>query len=175
MEANIAPWALLLWSDVLVPIITLLTVLYLFWRLRKGKRSTSMPSSAASHSDFMLPKHVFLVRHGESLGNVNQDMFKEMPDWKIGLTSKGKEQARQAGEDMKRRIGDAPVVIYYSPYIRTQQTVKQIVKSLSSKQIVFIEEDPRLREQDFGNFQVTQCRKILLSFFWFLYKANAPY
>ena len=157
LEGSALEWLFLCWlvaKDLALVVVALSAVWY--WRRsrRKSAGTAWMPSSAGSRSDFVLPKNVFLVRHGESLGNVNHDMFKEMPDWKIRLTEKGKEQARQAGEDIKERVGDAPVVIYYSPYIRTQQTVKQIVKSLNPKQIVFIEEDPRLREQDFGNFQV---------------------
>jgi broad specificity phosphatase PhoE len=46
------------------------------------------------------------------------------------------------------------VLIITSPYKRARQTTDEIAKELQTNQIPFkVSEEPRLREQDFGNFQ----------------------
>lgn len=47
----------------------------------------------------MKPDKIFLVRHGESQGNINKKLYRTVPDWKIELTEKGKEQALKAAKN----------------------------------------------------------------------------
>lgn len=67
----------------------------------------------------------------------------------------GHKQASNAGNrlaDLLRK--DDNVLFYTSPYERAQQTTNGIVEVLKERNIhhrVF--QEPRLREQDFGNFQ----------------------
>ena len=52
----------------------------------------------------MRPAYIYLVRHGESEGNVDKELYKTVPDWKVPLTKKGVKQARVAGERILRDI-----------------------------------------------------------------------
>mmetsp|Transcript_1914 Transcript_1914/g.2188 ORF Transcript_1914/g.2188 Transcript_1914/m.2188 type:complete len:366 (-) Transcript_1914:1724-2821(-) len=121
-----------------------------------------------------LPKKVFFVRHGESLGNIKESAYGITADWKIPLTDRGKAQGLQAGEEIKKAAGDVPLLVYYSPYKRTRQTVEQILRSFPKEQIRLLQEEPRIREQDFGNFQDYQrmChyKKERLEFGRFFYR-----
>jgi broad specificity phosphatase PhoE len=118
--------------------------------LQEWKISSPKAGSAASIP--RLPKHILLLRHGQSLGNVDQNLFTIMPDWKIPLSEKGKAQAREAGHRIQAIARDSPLVVYYSPYLRTKETFQE-VKSVLKNPVLFTREEPRLREQDFGNFQ----------------------
>jgi len=44
---------------------------------------------------------IFLVRHGESQGNVDKSLHKIMPDHEIALTTDGMGQAQEAGQKLK--------------------------------------------------------------------------
>ena len=35
---------------------------------------------------YMLPKRIILLRHGESLGNIDDTAYSTIPDWKLPLT-----------------------------------------------------------------------------------------
>ena len=110
-----------------------------------------------------LPKKIILVRHGESLGNVEEAAYCRIPDWKIPLTEKGKLQARQVGIDIKKIVNDEPVAVYCSPYLRTKETLNEIMKALDDNPLVIAREEPRLTEQQFGNFQHAQNMNIYKS------------
>lgn len=95
-----------------------------------------------------------LIRHGESLGNVDESAYVTTPDWKIPLTDKGRMQSRDAGAKLKKLVGDQPVMVFVSPYLRTRQTFEEIESCLDATQIVKVRQEPRLVEQQFGNYQV---------------------
>ena len=42
----------------------------------------------------VLPKRIILVRHGESMGNVDETIYSRVPDPQIRLTDRGREQVR---------------------------------------------------------------------------------
>jgi hypothetical protein len=56
------------------------------------KRSYSSSTSATVSSfqyekdKYLLPKRIILIRHGESLGNIDETAYASIPDWKIPLT-----------------------------------------------------------------------------------------
>jgi len=102
-----------------------------------------------------LPKQILLLRHGQSLGNEDETLFSRLPDWKIPLSDEGRLQARRAGATIQRIVGDAPLTFYVSPYRRTKQTYDELQHHVTSD-VLFTREEPRLREQDFGNFQDTK-------------------
>lgn len=98
------------------------------------------------------PQRIILVRHGESLGNLDKAAYERIPDSKIPLTRLGVEQGEEAGKQIRAIIGSDSVRFIYSPYTRTQQTLSCILKAFEG-QSVELSSEPRLREQDFGNFQ----------------------
>ena len=61
--------------------------------------------------------HIYIIRHGETYGNLNGDGFSE-----TDLTPKGEEQARLLGERFKDKKLDK---IYTSPLIRAVKTAKE--------------------------------------------------
>jgi broad specificity phosphatase PhoE len=99
------------------------------------------------------PRNIFLVRHGLSTGNVDRSAYKHKPDWKIELDEKGHLQAEEVGKNL-RELMDHPLhwkaAFYVSPYVRTKQTLSEILKSFDESKVYSIKEDPRLREQEYG-------------------------
>ena len=69
------------------------------------------------------------------------------------LTLKGIAQAEETGREIAAAVGDGPVYFYTSPYLRTKQTLAGLIQSFESNEIVAVREEPRLCEQQFGNFQ----------------------
>lgn len=106
--------------------------------LREGSWKTCKPN-------------LYLVRHGESQGNVDHDIYRRVPDHEVLLTDKGKAQAVEAGQKL-RNIIPGKVAVYKSPYWRCRQTAEGILKAFDPTDIIFEKEDPRLREQSYGNF-----------------------
>ena len=100
----------------------------------------------------MKPERIFIVRHGQSIGNVDKSVYKDTPDYAIQLTDKGKQQALDIGTKLKEIISEETVQFYVSPMWRTRQTYAYIRKSFPSiyPDIYKYYEDPRLREQEWG-------------------------
>jgi broad specificity phosphatase PhoE len=96
------------------------------------------------------PKRIVLLRHGESLANLDGAVYEHTPDHAIELTSTGVEQGRRAGEMLRKTFGDEDVQVYVSPYIRAHQTLRALaIDDLTTR----VAEEPRLREQDWANYQ----------------------
>ncbi len=100
----------------------------------------------------MKPKRIILIRHGESEGNIDQNTYAVKQDYKLQLTDNGKNQADQAGEQIKRIIGDQTTLFYVSPLWRTRMTFEYIAQHFDRDRIRW-KEDPRLREQEWGHFR----------------------
>ena len=97
----------------------------------------------------MKPKRIILIRHGESEANVDKYLFGRIPDYTIELTEKGRKQAHEAGERLKRLVGEEKVCFYISPFWRARSTFEGIAASFPRSQFCYNEE-PRLREQEWG-------------------------
>ncbi|KAJ7569889.1 hypothetical protein O6H91_01G098800 [Diphasiastrum complanatum] len=113
-----------------------------------------------------LPTRIILVRHGESEGNVDQSKYCSVADSKILLTQEGLCQAEACGATIRKIIEetaeiDWKVYFYVSPYRRTLGTLRHIGKAFERRRILGVREEPRIREQDFGNFQKTKEMKIV--------------
>lgn len=126
------------------------------------------PRSQQQQQQKILPKRIILVRHGESQGNLDNSAYATTPDYKIPLTELGLEQAKSAGEKIHRLISgtgerkcDWKVYFYVSPYERTRSTLREIGRSFSRKRVIGVREECRIREQDFGNFQVEERMKVI--------------
>jgi len=104
----------------------------------------------------MKPRNIFLIRHGQSEGNVDHSIYQEKPDYAVNLTPYGKQQAFQAGKEIFKILAnsDTPTnlttAIYYSPYFRTIQTAQEILKTLVYTPKKWIREEPRMREQEWN-------------------------
>ena len=101
------------------------------------------------------PQRIILVRHGQSRGNVDHHEYARTPDNRVALTDLGIEQARAVGIKLREVVGTSEVKFFLSPYKRTRQTFEHISAAFDESQIRKVVEDPRLREQDFANFQVS--------------------
>ena len=101
----------------------------------------------------MKPDRIFIVRHGQSVGNANKSVYKDTPDYALTLTDKGHAQAEEAGQKIKAIVGpEQSVQFYVSPFWRTRQTYAGIRKSfrVNDSELYRYYEDPRLREQEWG-------------------------
>ena len=98
------------------------------------------------------PKRIILIRHGQSIANLDETVYECTPDCKIALSVNGERQAYEAGVKLKKLIGEESVTFYVSPFLRTRQTYDQIVKQFDKNKHLLVE-DPRIREQERGNYQ----------------------
>lgn len=101
---------------------------------------------------------IFLVRHGESLGNINEQAYRQFGDHNVPLTQWGYQQALVAGRALAdyvaelRRLETPKLRVWYSPYLRTRQSKDALLEALPFEWIEEVREDYLLREQDFGLF-----------------------
>lgn len=101
---------------------------------------------------------VFLVRHGESQGNVDPTVHARMADHAIPLSERGHEQAREAGRHLAALLealhpaGARPHVrLWTSPYRRTRQTADGLQEGAGAW-LTDRREHVLLCEQQFGLF-----------------------
>ncbi|OKL62896.1 hypothetical protein UA08_01582 [Talaromyces atroroseus] len=109
------------------------------------------------------PRMIILIRHGQSEGNKNREIHQSVPDHRVNLTPEGHKQALEAGRRLRELLRpDDTLHFFTSPYRRTRDTTNGILESLTSdepspspfpRHTIKVYEEPRLREQDFGNFQ----------------------
>ncbi|HEU4947478.1 MAG TPA: histidine phosphatase family protein [Kribbella sp.] len=96
------------------------------------------------------PSRIAMIRHGESEANLDKSIFERVPDHAIPLTEHGRDQSAKAGQDLRELFEGEPVRVYVSPYKRTLQTLDAL--GLDDL-IETARQEPRLREQDWANFQ----------------------
>lgn len=101
---------------------------------------------------------IFLVRHGESLGNLDERAYGQFGDHNVPLTQWGHRQAVDAGRAIAAFMDRVPdgklqkLRIWYSPFLRTRQSKDALLEALPAAIVGDIDEDYLLREQDFGLF-----------------------
>ncbi|CAM9728328.1 unnamed protein product, partial [Chrysoparadoxa australica] len=120
------------------------------------QNSLAIHAQNAGVGKMIKPQRIVIVRHGESMGNLDETAYGTIPDWLIPLTKQGHEDARNTGRLVKQHVRDGPVFFYTSPYLRTKQTLAGMVEAFTSNEIIGVREEPRLTEQQFGNFQNLQ-------------------
>jgi broad specificity phosphatase PhoE len=101
---------------------------------------------------------IILLRHGQSLGNVDESAYCRVPDHSMPLTALGERQAQAAGPRVKALLGSDPVAVYVSPYLRTRKTLAALELGPQVERVVA---EPRLREQDWGNLQDPVQQEVL--------------
>ncbi|KUJ15274.1 phosphoglycerate mutase-like protein [Mollisia scopiformis] len=109
------------------------------------------------------PRLIILVRHAQSEGNKNRDIHQGTPDHRVKLTPLGWTQAYDAGRRLRALLRPSDTLHFFtSPYRRARETTEGILQTLTSDEPspspfprngIKVYEEPRLREQDFGNFQ----------------------
>ena len=108
------------------------------------------------------PEALWLVRHGQSQGNVARDAADEAGlheidiktrDVDVPLSELGHRQAEATGRWFAQLpANERPEVILSSPYLRAQQTAETICKAGGMMGPVKLVIDERLREREFGIF-----------------------
>jgi len=101
--------------------------------------------------------YIYLVRHGESQANVDKTLHLKLPDHEIALSSRGQEQAKEAGRNLsKELVRNIPssITLWNSPYRRTRETSNFIIDNLNEdyKNIITRRESIYFCEQNFGVF-----------------------
>jgi broad specificity phosphatase PhoE len=136
----------------ITPLFILIFNTIFFWKNIKRKLIKILENSILEEKKRRKPKRLIFIRHGESQGNIDPNIYFTIPDNKIALTENGKSQAVEASKKLKDIIKDEKVKFIYSPFMRTKQTLENILKIFDKNKIV-VQEDPRIREQEWGNFQ----------------------
>jgi broad specificity phosphatase PhoE len=95
----------------------------------------SASTSSSSHpllysvSRFTEPvKRIILIRNGRSEANEDVAAYVHTPDWRIPLVEEGKHESIAAGRALGELTGDDPVYFYYSPYIRSRQSLRYVLQ-----------------------------------------------
>src|SRR5436190_8169220 len=107
------------------------------------------------------PSTLWIVRHGESAGNVARDKAMleglsdisiDLRDADVPLSSLGKQQSISLGKWFADLPAESqPNVILTSPYIRAEQTAEAIRRAGGlSDSVHHLISDERLREKEFG-------------------------
>ncbi|MBE3043231.1 histidine phosphatase family protein, partial [Candidatus Bathyarchaeota archaeon] len=136
----------------------------------EGNSTTPLPSSCPSRevpheqpSAQQRPAHSPLT----PLPPENRDIHQTIPDHRVKLTPLGWNQAHDAGRRLRAMLRPTDKLHFFtSPYRRTRETAEGILETLTAtdddspdgpspfrRDKIKVYEEPRLREQDFGNFQ----------------------
>jgi len=114
-------------------------------------------------SEMNYPQTIWLVRHGESAGNVARQIAEThgslkvktpQRDMDIPLSALGERQSGAVGKWFGDLVDkEKPTVVISSPYLRTKETTKLLLESAEYdlNSLVMIT-DERLREKEFGVF-----------------------
>jgi broad specificity phosphatase PhoE len=106
------------------------------------------------------PDKIWIVRHGQSAGNVARDAAEAAGahwidiaerDMDVPLSELGEQQALALGEWFAQQPPDArPMAFLSSPYVRSLQSTKLILKAGRFPTDARVIHDERLREKEFG-------------------------
>jgi len=106
------------------------------------------------------PQEIWLVRHGQSAGNVARDAAEAAAGLRIDIAERdvdvplsdlGREQSQAlAGWFAALPPGNQPNVVLHSPYVRAAQTAEILMSRLDREELLAVHADERLREKEFG-------------------------
>lgn len=104
------------------------------------------------------PQQLWVVRHGQSAGNVARDAAEAEKQFLIAIAERdvdvplsdlGEQQAAALGDWFGTMPADQqPTVVLFSPYLRARETAQAVLRRLP--QGITVAVDERLREKEFG-------------------------
>lgn len=112
-------------------------------------------------NEYKWPQSLWIVRHGQSAGNVARDKAEAASsmwidiahrDVDVPLSSLGEQQSTALGRWIAELPEDVrPTTVLCSPYVRAQQTAQLIIEAsgLDREELTYCT-DERLREKEFG-------------------------
>src|SRR3954454_1684341 len=128
----------------------------------------SRDHAADASTSIGLPERLYLVRHGQSTGNLahaaaaaaqSELLELETRDMDVPLSDLGREQASALGSWLASDpTYQLPTVALASPYLRAQQTARIVLDICCPD--VQVESDERLRDRDLGIFEGLTWRGI---------------
>lgn len=106
------------------------------------------------------PQQIWIVRHGQSAGNVAREAAEAASqflidiadrDMDVPLSGLGERQAAALGQWFCELPPEQrPNVVLYSPYVRARATAQAVVDQLDRDELLTVVADERLREKEFG-------------------------
>jgi len=106
------------------------------------------------------PQEIWLVRHGQSAGNVARDAAEAAAGLRIDIAERdvdvplselGERQSQALGKWFAELPADQqPNVVLHSPYVRAAQTAEFLMQRLNREELLAVHADERLREKEFG-------------------------
>jgi broad specificity phosphatase PhoE len=106
------------------------------------------------------PQEIWLVRHGQSAGNVARDAAEAAKglmidiagrDVDVPLSDLGVQQSKALGDWFAAMPEQAqPNVILHSPYLRAAETARIVKQGIDPDSMLVSQVDERLREKEFG-------------------------
>ncbi|MBB3224168.1 histidine phosphatase family protein [Pseudoduganella umbonata] len=106
------------------------------------------------------PQQIWIVRHGQSAGNVARDAAEAASQFLIDIAERDMDVPLSAlGEQQAAALGQwfgalppeqRPNVVLFSPYVRARETALAVVNRLDRNDLLTVATDERLREKEFG-------------------------
>lgn len=121
-------------------------------KLNSSFRTESGPRSTVDGR----PIRLLMIRHGESVGNVDPAIYNSTPDHAITLTESGQRMADQAGKELSKhltKVGSKRVKMLVSPFLRTRETASHVLRGCKHQINAGVAESALLVEQDWGLFE----------------------
>ena len=87
--------------------------------------------------------NLILVRHGESLANVDHSVYYKTPDNQIPLSARGVQQALDVGLELSNISERGSLKIIHSPWTRAKETAQHIASVVGCTDVI---EDPIIFE-----------------------------
>jgi len=106
------------------------------------------------------PQEIWLVRHGQSAGNVARDTAEAAAGLRIEIAERDvdvplSELGRRQSQALASWFAalpreQQPSVVLHSPYVRAAQTAHIVMEGLARDELIAVHADERLREKEFG-------------------------
>jgi len=106
------------------------------------------------------PQEIWLVRHGQSAGNVARDVAEAAAGHMIDIAERDVDvPLSELGVRQSQALGSwfaaldesvRPNVVLHSPYVRAAETAKLLMRQLDRDTLLAVHADERLREKEFG-------------------------
>ncbi|WP_305825621.1 histidine phosphatase family protein [Massilia brevitalea] len=106
------------------------------------------------------PQEIWLVRHGQSAGNVARDVAEAAAGHMIDIAERDVDvPLSELGMRQSQALGswfaglpeaERPNVVLHSPYVRAAETANILMRSLNREILLAVHGDERLREKEFG-------------------------